>query len=225
MIKIKELIMSERIVLDKSKLLDTLDSTSISLKNKLVFLPFIAHFVMNFGDFNKYVLPFKAPTNELENLVNIHAAEDAEHWIWYVHDLEKLSYDLPEKFTTTLKKLWSKENEENQILFFELVHLVHNQPANIRLAIIEAIEITGHIIFSKLRDITQHSNYQLSYCGDIHYHKETGHTIGAEEKIIDQLTFSTYESEIAIQSIKQVFKAFSRWYQYLDFLICTHHRS
>lgn len=221
MMQIKKLIAFERTRLDHSNLLKTLDNPSIPLKNRLIFLPSIAYFVMSFGDLNKYILPFQSPKNSWENIVNIHTAEDAEHWIWFIQDLEKLNYALPESFIETLKQLWAKENNENQILFFKLIDLIHNQPANIRLAIIEAIEVTGNIIFSKLRDITHNSEYQLSYCSDIHVNKETGHTIGQDENMINQITFTEAEREIAIQSVKRVFKAFVRWYEYLDKLIVT----
>lgn len=51
-----------------------------SINSKLYFLPNMSFFIITFGDLNKFTLPFLIPKNRLEEAINIHESEYANHW-------------------------------------------------------------------------------------------------------------------------------------------------
>lgn len=181
------------------------------IAESLYFLPRIAFFIMSFSDLNKFILPFKPPQNALEIAVNEHAKEDSHHWSWYLEDLQSLGMNTPQNLTDTLTWLWSPQMEANRKLTYNLVEMIANQPAKIRLVIIEAIEATGRVLFLYLNQIAQHSPVKLTYCGELHLSHESGHTMGSDAELIDTLCYSEREHDISIDLIRRTFSLFYRF--------------
>ncbi|EPL9568485.1 hypothetical protein MMK73_000530 [Providencia rettgeri] len=174
----------------------------------LDFLPKIAFFIMSFGDLNKFILPFTSPQNALEVAVNTHAHEDENHWPWYLSDLCTLKMNKSQPITDTLTWLWSPQMEANRKLTYQLIEMLSNQPAKIRLVIIESIEATGRVLFTYLNEIAQYSPDTLVYCGDLHFSRESGHTMGSEVELIDTIPFNHQEYTICLGLIERTFEIF-----------------
>ncbi|WP_447873020.1 hypothetical protein [Serratia fonticola] len=192
-----------------------LKNRTIPLSQRLAFLPNIAHFVMSFSDINKFILPFKNPSNPLEYAVNKHAQEDANHWPWFLNDLQNISLNKPDSFTDCLKFLWSENIENSRLLTYQLIKLLADKPAKMKLVIIDVMEATGNATFEVLSQITKDSEFPLQYCGNLHFSHETGHSIGSGEDLIDSINFSDEEMKDVNQTIIEVFQAFECFFDEL----------
>lgn len=196
----------------KHPLFKYLTDDSLSLDERLKFLPYISHFVMSFADINKYILPFKSPCNDLERAVNTHAEEDAEHWPWFLNDLKTSMQNPSAELAENLRFLWSDTLKNSRMLTYHLIQTIHNQTAEMRLIIIEVIEATGNATFDTLASITKGTEKSLEYCGNLHLSHETGHSIGSEDEIVDTLTLTTDERSKASQIIDECFNAFHQFF-------------
>ncbi len=189
-----------------------LNNDDLPVEQRLRFLPRLSHFVMSFSDINKYILPFNSPDSFLEQAVNRHAEEDAGHWQWFLNDLDKTGFNKQAPFTEHLEYLWSESMQNSRKLSYDLIALLANQPAKMRLVMIEVMEATGNAMFDTLSRIAANLNPPLEYCGTLHLSHETGHTIGSEEAFIDGVTFSSSEREQAEHIIKAGFRSFENFF-------------
>ncbi|OTG79566.1 hypothetical protein B9T31_16895 [Acinetobacter sp. ANC 4558] len=188
----------------------------IELSKKLEFLPYLAHFIMSFGDINKYVIPFRSPKDQYEKIINTHAEEDAHHWPWYIDDLKALGLDKNQSITQTLEFLWSEKLAPSRELSYKLISLLSNQSAIIRYIVIEVMEATGNVTFKVLKNITHTLNPPLKFCGQLHLSHETGHTITEDENLFEKYTFSDQDRLNAQNIINECFDAFSYFMDQLN---------
>jgi hypothetical protein len=195
----------------KHKFFTHIRNATLPLEERLSFLPGMSHFIMSFGDINKYVLPFASPKNELEEAINKHAKEDSNHWPWYITDLQQLDMNKSRPFTETLQYLWSEELSASRKLTYDLIKLIAGKDAKSRLVIIEVMEATGNIMFTTLNEITSGTSLKLEFCGSLHASHESGHTMGADDEIINRLIFTEDECQYFTSLINDVFKAFVRF--------------
>ncbi|WP_434777487.1 hypothetical protein [Neisseria sp. Ec49-e6-T10] len=197
-----------------------LKNPSISPKNKLCFLPTMSHFIMSFADLNKYVLKFPAPKNEFEQAVNIHAAEDENHWQWFIHDLETLKLDQTSTLADHLVSIWSPDSAAVRQLTYTLIGLIAHTTAQQRLVMIEVMEATGNVMFQALApialEIKQQEAIDLKFCGQTHLAHETGHTMGSEEKLFDTIHFDEQTRKNLKEDIDQGFEAFTQFIYALE---------
>lgn len=186
------------------------------LAQRLAFLPALSHFIMSFGDLNRYVLPFPAPRSELERAINEHAREDANHWPWFLHDLAQLGMDEPRPLTGALALLWSPQWAPARCLTYELVALVADRPANLRLVAIEVMEATGRIFFETMAAVTQGCGLELRFCGALHLSHEGGHTMTTQQDLLLHCHFTAAELSQGRELVGRAFTAFERLLDLLD---------
>ncbi|UYZ83199.1 hypothetical protein MTZ49_11395 [Entomomonas sp. E2T0] len=208
----------------KLPLFDLLKNEEFSSKEKLSStLPIMSHFIMSFGDLNKYVLKYTEPKNELEKVVNTHAKEDQDHWKWFIDDLKTLQINNIATLPEHLMYLWDSTTSSVRELTYTLIGEIYNSSAKQRLAIIEAMEATGNVMFKVLaplaNDVKLKYNKELVFCGNTHLSHETGHTIGSEQRLFDNIAFNTNELELIKQKIDIVFEAFTQFINLLFKLI------
>lgn len=209
--KISQAIEIQKNEFSKHEFFCHLRNTALTLEDRLSFLPNMSHFIMSFGDINKYVLPFASPKNELEKSINKHALEDSNHWPWYLTDLQQLNMNKNSEFTETLQYLWSEELSASRRLTYELIELIAGKDAKSRLVMIEVMEATGNVMFTTLNEITSGSSLTLEFCGSLHASHESGHTMGADDDIINRLIFTEDECPHFISLVNVGFKAFVRF--------------
>ncbi|MGQ8774441.1 hypothetical protein ACUTQ5_08435 [Serratia sp. NA_112.1] len=222
MIKLSNLIEEKKKTFANHKFFSYICDTSRSLEERLSFLPNMSHFIMSFGDINKYILPFPLPQNDLEKAINTHAEEDSNHWPWFISDLQQLNMNNSQPLTDTLRYLWSDELSASRRLTYDLIELITGKHAKFRLVIIEIMEATGNVMFTALSEITAKSNFMLKFCGSLHANHESGHTMGSDVGLINTLVFSEDEQKLAAFYIDKGFMAF---HHFIDQLLLEAEKS
>lgn len=149
---------------------------------RLSFLPGMAPFILAFGDLNRYVLRVEPTTDPWQAMINAHTYEDDHHWPWYLEDYAKLGHDLtPQAPSQTMRDLWSDATAVNRLLSHRLAHLIWGADTVVRLAILEAIEETGNVLFALTQTLAEavrrESGVDPRYYGEFHCAHESGRAV------------------------------------------------
>ena len=188
---------------------------SIDAAKRLSFFPCMAHFIMSFGDLNKYVLRSEPAADKFQEKVNLHSYEDDHHWPWYLEDFQKLGYDLPTRPTDLMRFLWGEETHKNRVLMYQLTAMIAQASGAERIAIIEAIEETGNVLFTTMLDLakTLEGRYgvELRYCGVHHHALESGHAVASEHEEIAAIDLDEASTQRCLAWADQVFDLFEDW--------------
>ena len=151
-------------------------------KQRLAFVPYMAHFVFSFMDVNRFILRELETDNEFQILVNIHSYEDAHHWPWYLNDLKRLGLDKQQSFSSTLLYLWSDHCIQSRMITYDMIAIARQLSAKEKLILVEVIEKTGSVFLARTAEVSnelgQGDNYL--YYGDNHLACETGHHMGTD---------------------------------------------
>jgi hypothetical protein len=187
----------------------------LSARERLAFYPCMAPFILSFGDLNKFVLRAERPGDLYQDMVNTHTLEDDHHWPWYLEDFAKLGFDAELRGTEWMNFLWGEETQQNRVLMARLTALIAGTTSIERLIIIEAIEETGNVLFSSIlplaEQLEQELGEQLRYCGSFHFNLESGHAVGADHKVLANISLSQHERERALAMVDEVYSAFEAW--------------
>ena len=201
----------------KLPLFKFLEDKTINPRQRLSFAPCIAHFIMSFGDLNKYVFREKEPVAKLEHIINEHTYEDDHHWPWFVTDLEKLGFNSQMNFTQILRYLWGEQSKISRQLSYQLSAYTLQAEPIIKIAAIEAIEATGHVLFSRTSkvaaELTEITGQKYTYFGDFHFNLESGHAMGTEggEEFLASIKLSDSQRQEAFEVVEKVFAIFTEW--------------
>lgn len=189
--------------------------TSLTEEERLAFYPCMAHFILSFGDINKYLLREEPATDIYQQRVNIHTYEDDRHWPWYLEDFSKLGFDRLCTPTSWMRFLWSDETCQNRILTYRLASLISKASAVERIVIIEAIEETGNVLFSTMLDLAKaielRSGIELRYCGEFHFALESGHAVGSDRLEIAEIFLDKKTQTHCLWLVDEVFALFASW--------------
>jgi hypothetical protein len=197
-------------------LFELMRDETLSPRDRLAFFPCMAPFILAFGDLNKYVMRDEASTDPHQRLVNQHTYEDDHHWPWYLEDLTALGFDHTAATSEVLRFLYSDRTSVNRMLMPKLAHLLYGATPLERLAIIEAIEETGNVLFSLTatlaRRIEAEEHITLRYLGDCHFQLETGHAMsGADHRELAQITLDDAQRARCLTHVARVFEYFNEW--------------
>ncbi len=188
---------------------------SLAPLERLAFYPCMAHFIMSFGDLNKLVLRREAGDDVHQAMVNQHTYEDDHHWPWYLEDLSKLGFDIEARGSDWMRFLWGEETERNRALMYRLTAMIDQASSIERLAIIEAIEETGNVLFAAMLPIAEQLERELGvslrYCGDFHFARESGHTVGADHRALVTLVLDDPARSRVLAQVDEVFACFADW--------------
>lgn len=189
--------------------------SSLPEEERIGFYPCMAHFILSFGDINKYMLREEPATSVYQQRVNIHTYEDDHHWPWYLEDFTKLGFDRLCSPTSWMQFLWSDETRQNRILTYRLAALISSANAVERIAIIEAIEETGNVLFSTMlslaKAIEARRGIELRYCGEFHFGLESGHSVGSDRVEIAEIPLDESSQARCLSLIDEVFALFETW--------------
>jgi hypothetical protein len=196
--------------------------SSLTEEERLGFYPCMAHFILSFGDINKYMLREEPTTNPYQQQVNLHTYEDDHHWPWYLEDFTKLGFDHLCSPTSWMRFLWSDETRQNRILTYRLAALISEASAVERIAIIEAIEETGNVLFSTMLNLAKaietRRGIELRYCGEFHFTLESGHSVGSDRAKIAEMPLDEATKARCFSLVDQVFALFESWtHELLDY--------
>ena len=195
---------------------DFLRDDKRTTRERLAFFPCMASFIMSFGDLNRLVLRIEPTDDPWLKMINAHTYEDDHHWPWYLEDFTKLGHDDARQAPgDTLRFLYSDATIQNRLLAHRLAHLIWSADPVVRLAIIEAIEETGNILFALTSKIAvqyqQETGVELRYCGEFHFNLESGHAMNNDHAELAQVTLSASQQQDAIQRVDRVFEWFALW--------------
>jgi hypothetical protein len=192
-----------------------MQDSSLSEERRLAFYPCMAHFILSFGDINKYMLREEPATDAYQQQVNLHTYEDDHHWPWYLEDFAKLGFDRLCKPTFWMRFLWSEETRQNRILTYRLAALISAASAVERIAIIEAIEATGNVLFAAMlhlaKAIEDRRGIELRYCGEFHFALESGHTAGCDRPKVESIPLDEATQARCLALVDEVFALFESW--------------
>jgi hypothetical protein len=195
---------------------DFMRDESLTPRERLLFYPCMAPFILDFGDLNKYVLRDEGSINPHQALVNNHTHEDDHHWPWYLEDLTKLGFDKLAPMTQVLSFMYSDETSVNRMLSKKLAHLVYDATPIERLVIIESIEETGNVLFTQTaalaRRVEAEEGIVLRYLGDFHFQLETGHAMsGGDHRELAAIPLDDAGRARCTRIVGSVFKYFEEW--------------
>lgn len=204
-----------KLVFSRSLLLARLRDESIAPDVRLRFMPGVAFFIMAFGDLNRYLLRQEPAADAFQERINAHTHEDDHHWLWYLEDLEKLGWSDPTTTTDALRKLWSEDTHRSRLLTYELCAVVAATKGVERLAVVEAIEETGNVVFSATAAIAEAirvaTGKELRYMGKFHLDRESGHAQHSEHAELAAIVLEEDQRNQCIALVDRVFDAFTAW--------------
>jgi hypothetical protein len=133
-----------------------------------------------------------------------------------LEDFIKLGFDRAKISSTEyLQFLYSDRTAVNRLLSHKLAHLIYSSSSIVRLAIIEAIEETGNVLFELIGklavQIEQETGIELRYCGEFHFSKESGHAMNCDHAIMAQIEMDEETRTEAIEKVNLVFVWFREW--------------
>jgi hypothetical protein len=189
---------------------------TLTPRERLAFFPCMAPFILAFGDLNKYVMRDETSKDRHQRLVNQHTYEDDHHWPWYLEDLTTLGFDRTATTSQVLMFLYSDRTCVNRMLMTKLAHLLYDATPVQRLAIIEAIEETGNVLFALTaalaRRIEADERVKLRYLGDFHFQLETGHAMsGADHRELAAIELDEAQRDKCLAQVALVFQYFEEW--------------
>ncbi|MDF5735992.1 MULTISPECIES: hypothetical protein [unclassified Nostoc] len=198
-------------------LFNFMQNKSINPRQRLAWAPCAAHFIMNFGELNKYFLRVEPTSDPIQILINKHTYEDDHHWLWFLEDLKNLELDKTLKFSDTLKFLWSEETKSARWLNYQLYRYSSQATPIQKIIVIEITEATGNIMFSTAAEIGKEikaiTQKPCRYFADFHLDVETGHTTGASgiEGILQHIQLSEVTRQQAFELVENLFTTFRQF--------------
>ena len=154
---------------------------NVSTSAKLTVVPTMAFWVLAFGDAMAFLRRSSGDT-PLDAIVQQHAQEDAEHWKWFVSDLEDLASQGigARSISDALMRMWGPDTAPVRECAWTVHHLLrtHIDPA-VRLAILEACEHGFEAFMDSMRPVVQAAGHygELRYLGSMHDEAEAGHAL------------------------------------------------
>ncbi|HQX58245.1 MAG TPA: hypothetical protein PLT77_03890 [Burkholderiaceae bacterium] len=195
---------------------DFLRDEALSTRERLAFFPSMASFIMAFGDLNRLVLREEPTDDPYLEMINAHTYEDDHHWPWYLEDFAKLGHDRERMEPgETIRFLYGDATIQNRLLSLRLAHLIWSAGPVVRLAIIEAIEETGNVLFALTSKIAaqfhNETGVELRYCGEFHFQLESGHAMNNDHAELATIELDEAQRRDALARVDKVFTWFADW--------------
>ncbi len=196
-----------------------MQDTSITPRQRLSFAPCMAHFIMSFSDFNKYIFRENNhySDSKIQEMINEHTNEDEAHSPWFLVDLEVLGLNPQCSFAKAIDFIWGEETKVTRQISYQVAGLTLQAEPVIKLVAIEALEAMGNVFFSASSKVTleleQITHKEYIYFGESHLEVETGHTMSASdiEKYFTEIELTESQRQEAINAVEKIFNIFSEW--------------
>jgi hypothetical protein len=192
-----------------------LQDESLEPEQRLAFYPCMAHWIMSFGDLNKYFLRVEPTADEFQQRVNAFSHEDDDHWQLYLEDFQKLGFDKLYTGTDWLNFLWGEETRANRMLSYRIANLISNAGSVERLAIIESMEEAANVFFpltvQLAEQIQERTGLELRYLGHFHSALEARHTGAGDHESLAQIELDERTRRKTLASVDEIFALFSDW--------------
>ena len=199
----------------QSPLFTFLRDKSLDPKKRLGFAPSVAHFVMSFADLYSFVLQVHPAEDEYQELVNAHAQEDAEHWRWFLDDLDKLGFDEQVRFSDALRFVWGKPTERTRALTYKMCQLGYGASSLEKLVLVHVIEAAGKVTVDGVSavgtEFWKQTGKKLVYMGHHHLATESEHTLEKQDvhRGIEAIEVPAIERPRLLAMVDEGFAAFA----------------
>ena len=209
---ILQLIQEKRREFEKLPFFKFVQDETISAEERLIFYPCIAAFALNFRDLNRYDYCDNKSNDYYQKIINIHAQQDAQHWEWFLNDLELLGFDQAMRFSETLRFVWSDDLLHTRRICHNLAILSHDLKPVMKMIVIEVMETVGLVVFEAFakpgEQIAKFTQQKYMYIAASHLEVETGHAVGTENilTILEHTELSSDQREKATEIVNQVFQ-------------------
>jgi hypothetical protein len=152
---------------------------------------------------------------EFVGTVKSHRDEDAGHDRWFLDDLRALEIEVPD-----MEELFGTSFQPIRDACYALIAEVHGTRSSAqRMALLLALESTGHIFFEKVADTVERVCPQLSlrYLSHFHLGVEKDHDLFAEVTgaALDKIVLPEADRAACEQMLSRVYDAFSLMFSYL----------
>lgn len=174
-----KLIDEEKSHLSNHELINWISTTD----HPLTFAPAMTFFVLGFRDILSY-LKRKSPKDVWDHAINVHCEEDANHWLWFIEDLQKIGVDETDwgkNFSSLLTQTWSENGYAARDMVYTLIHFAKtNNDPFVNLALIESLEAAFAVFINVLMPTIEKNGWQneLRYFGSRHHEDESNHALG-----------------------------------------------
>jgi hypothetical protein len=185
---------------------------ALSPEVRLSFVPHMAHFIMSFSDLCTLVLREEPARDRFGELVNAHAAEDCEHWRWYLHDLAQLGHDRAMTFGDALRLLWGAETRRTRMLTYRLCQLSLGASPIEKLVVILVLEATARLGFERTSQVARElGGRELVYFGGQHLETEGQHTLlrGEVQRALEHVRLDAETRRRLCEVVNRAFDAFT----------------
>lgn len=173
------MIEKEKSNLAKHELIEWISTTD----QPLTFVPAMTFFVLGFRDVLSY-LKRPNPKDIWDHSINVHCEEDANHWLWFIEDMQKIGVKETawgKDFTELLKTTWSETGYASRDMVYTLIHNAKvNSDPFVSLALIESLEAAFAVFINALMPQIEKRGWQndLRYFGSRHHEDESNHALG-----------------------------------------------
>lgn len=219
--EIVDLIEAQKANLAEGHLFTWLSDEAVDGHRRLAFAPAMLYYLMGFKDVLAE-LKRENPKGPIEQSINAYCGEDAEHWRWYLTDLEKLGFDLRtwgDTIPQWCDEVWSEDTLVNRRTISRLIHYAKlNRDPLFAMTLIFVFEATGVVFIGHTRKaaIAMGMDERLAYFGRIHFEEEFGHSVQAHDLSHEEVSDEVYA--LAARAISELFVDYSAlfncWYEH-----------
>ncbi|CNC70559.1 hypothetical protein [Yersinia similis] len=212
---------------------DLISTDKIEFNNKLMFMPAMVHFIMNFRDMNKWVIRFETPDTSFKSVINGGTIEDETHSRLFLEDWRKLHIDDKLKWNSSDIIYWlfiSSEMECFRKYGIDFMRLCIDDESDpiLRYAHSESGETCGNVFFSRISPIADriavNLNISLRYFGTFHLNLENGH-VWESEGVFENIVLEQDANEKVRSLSQRMFDIFhgihNAFYNYTSNYILT----
>ena len=202
-------------IYEKHPLFAFLRDSSIEPEQRLAFVPSVAHYVITFGDLCKHVLREEPANDRFQEIVNAQTYEEAEHWKWFIADLDKLGHDPIVRFSEALLFLWSDDTARSRVLSYQLCRLAMGASSLQKLVVVHCAEATANVTVKHVviagKEWTAKHGKRLSFFGGGHDEAEDDHTLWETEilQLINEVQLDPAEEERLMGVVNEAFDYFT----------------
>ncbi len=198
-----------RLRLNANPAVAALADPKISTSAKLTVVPTMAFWVLGFGD-AMALLRRTAGDTPLDAVVQRHAQEDAEHWQWFVSDLQALASQGvgARSVGDALLRMWGPDTAPARECAWTVHHLLRAPPdPAARLAILEACEHGFEAFMDSMRPVVQAAGQygELRYLGAVHDDAEAGHALHEDEDPFASIDWTGRDVEAIRRAVETVY--------------------
>lgn len=196
-------------------LFDFLSDDTLAPAERLSFYPAMAHWIMSFGDLNKYVLRQEPTEDPHQQIVNDYTHEDDFHYNLYLEDFRKLGCDRLRDGSDWLRFLWGRETRANRLLSCRIASLILGATGAQRLAVVEAMEEAGNVFFTHTVRIAEQyeaqTGVELRYLGRFHQNLEAEHSARGDHDLLAGIALDAETARQTVRMVNEVFDLFHDW--------------